>query len=139
MGKKINNNKKQVNCPICNKQLIKKYISKHIRCQHPNDNYSKFVFKGTTYNVFNNNNNNNINSIKNEYYCKLCNKTINMYSRYKHFKTKMHTFLSKAKNEINYCSVQNTNNNIQIYEKTKEVFDTNNKKVSYEKKKKFNL
>lgn len=135
MGKKNNNNKIKINCPICNKQLVKKYISQHIRSQHPNDNYCKFICKGTTYKVFNNNNNNNINFIKDEqFYCHLCHKTMNIYSRYKHFKTKMHISLSQAKNEIDYGSIENNNNSIQINEKTKEVFNNNNKKVSYENK-----
>jgi hypothetical protein len=134
MGKKNNNNKIKINCPICNKQIIKKYISQHIRSQHPNDNYCKFVCKGTTYKVFNNNNT-NINFIKDDqFYCQLCHKTMNIYSKYKHFKTKMHISLSQAKNKIDYGSIENNNNTIQIYEKTKEVFDTNNKKISYKNK-----
>ena len=129
---KNNNNKNKVNCPICNKGLIKKYISQHIRGQHKNDNYCKIVCRGMTYNIFNSN---NINFIKDEqFYCKLCNKKMNMNSRYKHFKTKLHTFLNNKKNLI-YFDPIGYNKNCQIYEKTKEVFVDNNEKVTYQNNK----
>ena len=89
-------NKSKIHCPICNKNLIKKYISQHIKRQHKNDNYCKFVSRGMTYKNFGYNYFQEIQNGK--YFCKLCNKEMNIYSKYKHFNTKMHISLLKNNN-----------------------------------------
>lgn len=135
MGKKDIKNKIKTNCPICNKELIKQYLSQHIRGRHPNDNYCKFVCRGTTYNAFNNSNNVDLLKDK-QFYCKQCHKTMNIYSKYKHFKTKMHVLLGEIKNKGNIGPIENNNNYIQINQKTEEGINKNNEKNSCENKKK---
>ena len=86
-------------CPLCNKNLVKQYFSQHMRKQHKNSNYCKFTRKGMSYNIFHNIKINN--NLKGKFFCKICNKSMNNYSKYKHLKTKMHIFLYKNSNRIN--------------------------------------
>ena len=53
-----------------------------------------------TYNIFNNTNINSFKNKKNTFFCKICNKTMSIYSRYKHFKTMFQILLSQKGNAI---------------------------------------
>lgn len=91
--------KEKIECPLCQKQITKKYFSQHIRCKHSDNIYCKIVKRGMTYNIFNFNINNE--SKGEQYHCKTCNKYINKYSKYKHIKTKLHLFLERKEKDLN--------------------------------------
>lgn len=106
---KNNNNKPTISCRICNKKLIKKYISMHIKLKHKNDQYCKFISRGITYTKFENKN--LLFKIKNQFYCSICNKLMKMTSKNHHAKSKIHLLLSNTQKNsvITKLSVQQDN------------------------------
>ena len=59
--KKLNSKSKPIiQCQICKKNLIKKYISQHIRRAHKSNDYCSIIKRGMTYKGFRTNLQNNI-------------------------------------------------------------------------------
>ena len=81
------------NCPICNYSYAKKYISFHIKNQHPNSEYSKIIRRGVKYNL-----KNNCSSTTNaeKQYCKICKKLIKKKCFSAHLKTFLHKKLLES-------------------------------------------
>ena len=52
MKKRSSKIKPVVNCPICDKRLIKKYISQHIRRVHKSNDYCSIIKIGMIYRGF---------------------------------------------------------------------------------------
>ena len=74
------------------KNLVKNYISMHIKRRHPESEYNKIITQGMT---FKNSTNKDIYLKDNNYYCKVCVKIINRSSVYMHLKTVLNQKLSK--------------------------------------------
>ena len=92
MTKKKKSEKEIIKCPFCDKDLIKKYISQHIRRIHKENEYCNIIKRGMTYKnlpqKIKKNTNNNL------FICQFCNKSINKKSKYNHFSSKSHKYWS---------------------------------------------
>ena len=123
MAKK-NKTKEKIKCPICDKSLIKQYISHHLRKMHKDNIYCKIIQRGMTYNIFNFHTNNVSN--KDQYYCKICNKSMDKNSKYKHIKTKLHLILEQKEKHRDFLNDEHRNNE-KLKKNISENYFNNNK------------
>lgn len=99
MTKSTSAHKKEIiHCPICDKNLIKKYISQHIRKIHKNNDYCSIIKRGMTYYKFYMKN--TITKDDDLFFCNICNKSIKKSSLYNHKRTILHNFFLN-KNSLN--------------------------------------
>jgi hypothetical protein len=111
MTKKQNILKEKIHCPECNKLLVKKYISSHIKKNHSKSQYSKNVRKGMRYGL---KNKDLLTKSNTEYYCEICNTTIKKKSYYMHIKSLLHKKLLSSFLEQGKANYQNDMNNTKI-------------------------
>lgn len=115
MKNNITNQKPKIDCPICHKKdLVKQYISYHMKRKHPESQYSKLIKRGMKLKLkryF-------LVPIKdNDYFCDICQKTINKSSIYMHNKTVTHKMLfqnQKKELEIQSQILKKLTNNNNI-------------------------
>lgn len=111
MTKQENILKEKIHCPECNKLLVKKYISSHIKKSHSKSRYSKNVRKGMRYGL---KNKNLFIKSNTEYYCEICNTIIKMKSYYMHIKSLLHKKLLSSFLDQRKENYQNDMNNTKI-------------------------
>ena len=96
------NQKTKIDCPICHKKdLVKQYISYHMKRKHPESQYSKLIKRGMKLKL----KQYILLPIKdNDYFCNICQKTINKSSIYMHNKTVLHKIL--LHNQVKESEIQ---------------------------------